>query len=111
LAVLVDRGFPGLQQLVDVGRLNWMAAKLDFDIGDIADQAARAVARPDVLDGKAGHPLGELDRLTHRKLAGGHVGDEAARHAAALTLTGAEHGQPALLIWPSDHRADLRRAD
>ena len=84
-----------------------MAAKLDLDIGDVADEAAGAVARPDILDRQARHALGELDRFAHRELARGHVGDEAALDAAALALAGAEHGQAALVIRPGDHRADL----
>ena len=111
LAVAVDRASAGAQQLVDVGLLDLVAAKLDLDIGDVADQPAGAVARPDVLDGHARHALGQLDRLAHRELARRHVGDVAALDAAALALAGAEHGQPAVVVAACDHRADLRRAD
>ena len=91
LAVAVDRALAGAQQLVDVGLLDRMAAKLDLDIGDVADQPAGAVARPDVVDRDARHALGELDRLAHRELARGHVGDVAALDPAAFALAGAEH--------------------
>src|SRR5512133_1495225 len=57
LTIAVDRCLARSHQLVDVGLLNGMAAKFDLDIGDVADEAARAVARPNVLDGQAGHAL------------------------------------------------------
>ena len=102
---------PALQQLVDVGLLDGVAAELDLDIGDVADELARAVARPHVLDRQSGHAFRELDRLANRELARGHVGDVAALHSAALTLAGAEHRQPPVIARPRDHRADLGRAD
>ena len=86
---------PGVEQLVDVRLLDLVAAKLDLDIGDIADQAAGAIARPHVVDGHARHALGELDRLADRELARRHVGDVAALDPAALALAGAEHAQAA----------------
>ena len=46
-----------------------MTAKLDLDIGDVADEAAGAIARPDVVDGLPGHALGQLDRFAHREFA------------------------------------------
>ena len=111
LAIAVDRILARAQQLIDVGLLDRMAAKLDLDIGEIADEAARAVARPHVLDGHSRHAFGELDRFAHCELARRHVGDVAALDAAALALAGAEHGQPSVRVGPRDHRADLRRAD
>ena len=98
LAVAVDRVLAGAQQLVDVGLLDGMAAKLDLDIGDVADEPAGAIARPDVLDREARHALGQLDRLAHRELARRHVGDVAALDPAALALAGAEHGQAAVVV-------------
>ena len=50
LAVAVDGVAAGAQQFVDVRLLDLVAAKLDLDIGDVADDAAGAVAGPDVLD-------------------------------------------------------------
>ena len=111
LAVAVDGILAGTHQLVDVGLLDGMAAKLDLDIGDVADEPSGAVAGPHLLDGLAGHALGKLDRLAHRMFARGHVGDEAALDAAALALAGAEHGQAAFVVRARDDRADLRRAD
>ena len=87
----------GAQQLVDVGLLDLVAAKLDLDIGDVADEAAGAVACPHVLDREARHALGELDRFAHRELARRHVGDVAALDPAAFALAGAEHGQAAVV--------------
>ena len=98
LAVAVDGASAGAQQFVDVGLLDLVAAKLDLDIGDVADNAAGAVACPHVLDGQAGHALGKLDRLADRELARRHVGDIAALDAAAFALAGAEHGQPAVVV-------------
>ena len=111
LAVAVDRFACPAQQFVDVGLLDGMAAKLDLDIGDVADQTAGAIARPDILDSEARHALGELDRLAHREFARRHVGDVAALDAAALALAGAEDGRAALVVVARDHRADLGRAD
>ena len=91
LPVASIASWPALEQLVDVRLLDRMAAELDLDIGDVADQPAGAVARPDVLDGEARHPLGQLDRLADREFARRHVGDEAALDAVALALAGAEH--------------------
>ena len=111
LAVAVDRALARAEQLIDIGMLDRVAAELDLDIGDVADQAAGAEAGPDVIDGIAGHPLGQLDRLAHRELARRHVGDIAALDPAAFALAGAEHGQAAVVVGPRDHRADLGRAD
>src|SRR3954451_20635312 len=111
LAVAVDRVLARPQQLIDVGLLDWMPAKLDFDIGEIADEAAGAIARPDVLDGDSRHAFGELHRFAHCELAGSHVGDVTAFHAPTLTLAGAAHGEPPVRVRPTDHRADLRRAE
>ena len=88
-----------------------VAAKLDLDIGEVADEAAGAVAGPDVLDRQAGHALGQLDRFAHGEFARRHIGDEAALDPAAFALAGAEHGQAAVLVGARDHRADLGRAD
>jgi hypothetical protein len=48
LAVLVNGVLAGLQQLIDVGLLHRVSTELDLDIGEIADEAAGAVARPHV---------------------------------------------------------------
>jgi hypothetical protein len=90
--------FPGVEQLVDVGLLDLVAAELDLDIGDVADEAAGAEACPHLVDGDARHALGKLDRLADRELARFHVGDVAALDAAAFALAGAEHAQPAVLV-------------
>ena len=63
LAVGVNCGAPDRHQLVDVGLLDLVAAKLDFDIGDVADQPAGAVAGPNLVDG---HPRRDLDRSDAR---------------------------------------------
>src|SRR6185437_5614995 len=107
LAVLVDRILAGLEQLVDVGLLNRMAAEFDLDIGNVADKATSSVAGPYILDGEARHTLGKLHRLTHGELARGHVSDESAFHSAALALAGTEDGQPPLTVLARDHRADF----
>ena len=98
LAVAIDRILAGAEKLVDVGLLDGVAAELDLDIGDVADELARPVARPHVLDRQSGHALRELDRLANRELARGHVGDVAALHAAALALAGAEHRQAPVIV-------------
>ena len=64
-----------------------------------------------LVDLGAGDPLGLLDRLADRDLALLHVGDEAALHAAALALAGAENPQLPVRAGLGDHRADLGRAD
>ena len=111
LPLAVDRAPPGLEQLVDIGLLDRVAAKLDLDIGDVADESAGAIARPDVVDRLPGHSLGQLDRLAYREFAETHVGDEAALDPAALALAGAEHGQPAVLLepWRSSRRPSTSR--
>jgi hypothetical protein len=86
LSVAVDRPLAGFEELVDVPLLDGMAAKLDLDIGDVADQPPGTVTRPHLIDGEAGHSLGELDRLAHRELACRHVGDVAAFDSATLAL-------------------------
>jgi hypothetical protein len=111
LPILVDRVLAGGEQLVEVGLFDRMAAKFNLDIGEIADEAIRAIARPDVFDCEAGHAFGELDCFAHRELARVHVGDETAFDPAALALAGAEYRQSALFVGPRDHRADLGRAD
>ena len=111
LAAAVDRRAAAGEQLVDVRLLDLVAAKLDLDIGDVADQPAGAIARPDFVDGHARHALGQLDRFAHRELARFHVGDVAALDPAAFALAGAEHAQPAVVVGRDDQRADLRRAD
>ena len=111
LAVAVDRVLAGAQQLVDVGLLDRVPAKLDFNVGDIADEPSGAVARPHVIDREAGHAFGELDRFSDGKLAGRHIGDKAALDPAAFALPGAEDREPPLMIGACDHGADLRRAD
>src|SRR6476661_3932079 len=68
LAVLVDGVLASLKELVDVRLLDRMTAKLDLDIGNVADEAAGTIARPDVFDGKTGHALGEFDGFADRKL-------------------------------------------
>src|SRR6185369_11622036 len=62
LPVAVDRALACTKQLFDVGLLDLVAAKLDLDIGNVADEPAGTVARPDVVDGHPRHALGELDR-------------------------------------------------
>ena len=111
LAVAVDRASAGVEQLVDVGLLDLVAAEFDLDVGDVADQAAGAIARPHVVDGHARHALGELDRFANREFARRHVGDVAALDPAAFALAGAEHGQAAVVVGGDDQRADLGRAD
>src|SRR3954453_15261981 len=91
LPVAVDPALAGVEQLVDVGLLDRMAAELDFDIGEIAEQPRRTVARPHVLDRDSRHPLRKLGSLAPRELARAHVGDIAALDSAALALAGAEH--------------------
>jgi hypothetical protein len=45
LPAAVDGVAAGGQQLVDVGLLDAVAAELDLDVGDIADEATRARCR------------------------------------------------------------------
>src|SRR3546814_2250411 len=52
-----------------------------------------------------------LDRLAHRDLGRGHVGDIAALDATALALAGAEHDQFAAIGLLHDHRRHFRRPD
>jgi hypothetical protein len=85
-----------------------LPAKLDLDIGDIADEAAGAIARPDIFYREPGHALRELHGFAHRELARGHVGDETTLHAAALALSGPEHGEATFVVGARDDRADLR---
>src|SRR3954452_1214870 len=107
LAVAVDSVLPGGQEVVDVGLVDRVAAKLRLDAGDIADQAARAIARPDVFDRHAGHPFGKLYRFPYSELARRHVGDVAALDAAAFALAASKHGQPAVLVGFGAPRATL----
>ncbi len=111
LPVAVQRAAAAHQQFVDIRLLDLMTAKLDLDVGEIAGEAARAEARPNVLDGQSGHALGKLDGFAHRMLARGHVGDIAALDAPALALAGAEHLQPPVVGQRADQRPDLRGAD
>ncbi len=111
LARAVDRAATAVEQGLDVGRLDLVAADLDLDRGEPAAEAARAVARPDVVDGLAAHPLGLLDRFADRDLGRFHVGDEAALHAPALALAGAEDARAALLVQRADQCGDLGGAD
>ena len=111
LAVAVDGASSGVQKLVDVRLLDLVAAKLDLDIGDVADNAAGAVACPHLLDSEARHALGELDGFANREFARRHVGDIAALDPPAFALAGAEHGQPAVVTGRGNQRAHLRRAD
>ena len=111
LTVAVYRASAGIEQLIDVGLLDLVAAQFDLDVGDVADQPARTITCPHVVDGHAGHPLGKLDRFADREFACGHVGDVAALDPAALPLTGAQHGQAAVVIGGDDQRTDLGRAD
>ena len=107
----IDRVAPGSEQRVDILLFDAMAAQLELDLGDVADQAAGGEADPDVLDVDAGDPLGLFHRLAHRRLGRRHVGDIAALDAAALALAGAEHDQLAAVALLRDHRRDLRRPD
>ena len=96
---------PTAKQFVDVRLLDLVPAKLDLDVGDVADQPAGGEARPDVVDGDSRDALGDLDRLAHRHLARLHVGDIAALDAAALALAGTEHAQPPIGVEGDDQRA------
>ncbi len=111
LAVAIDGALARAHQLVDVRLFDRMSAELDLDIGDVADQSAGAVARPDIIDRHARHALGEFDRLAHRELACRHVGDITALDPAALALASPEHAQPTLIVEGHDERAHLGRAD
>ena len=86
LLAAVDRRLAAAQQFVDVRLLDLVAAQLDLDIGDVADQAAGAEAGPDIVDGHPAHALGDLDRFAHRDFARLHVGDIAALDPAAFAL-------------------------
>ena len=46
LAVAVDRALAGVEKLVDVGLLDRVAAKLDLDIGEVADEPAARRSSP-----------------------------------------------------------------
>src|SRR5207248_3447781 len=105
LAIAVDSALAGAQKLVDVGLLDRMAAELDLDIGEIADETAGAVARPNVFDRQAGHAFGEFDRFAYGEFARRHIGDVATLDAAALALAGAEDGQAPLRVGARDHCA------
>src|SRR6185312_4468548 len=111
LTVAVDRALAGVEKLVDVGLFDRMPAELDLDIGKVADEPRRAVARPYVLDRHAAHAFGQFDGLADGKFARRHVGDIAALDPAALALAGAEHGRASLLVEFGDHRAHLGRAN
>ena len=111
LPVTVDCVLAAGKELLDVGLLDLVTAELDLDIGDVAGKAARSEARPDVIDGQAGHSLGELNRLADRMLARLHVGNETALDSSALALPGAEHLQAAVVGQRADQRPDLRGAD
>src|SRR5205085_11774083 len=73
LPILVDSVLAGAEQLINVSLLDRVPAKLDLDVGDVADEAAGAIACPHVLDREPGHAFGELDSFAHRELACGHV--------------------------------------
>ena len=103
----VDRVAPRPEQRVDVRLFDAVAAELELDLRDIADQPARGEAHPDVLDVEARDPLGLLHRFAHGDLRRLHVGDIAALDAAALALAGAEHDQLASVALLRDHRRHL----
>jgi hypothetical protein len=91
LAAAVERIAAAGQQFVDVGLLDLVAAELNLDVGDVADQPAGAITRPHFVDGDAGHALGQFDCLADREFARFHVGNIAALDPAALALACAEH--------------------
>ena len=107
LAVAVDRILSGDQQLVDIRLLDLVPAKLDFDIGNVADQPAGGEARPDIVDGHTRYAFGDLDRLAHSHFACFHVGHIAALDPTAFALACAEHAQPPVGVASDDQRGDL----
>ena len=96
-----------MKQLVDVCLLDRMAAKFNFDIGNVADQASGTIACPDILDREARHAFGKLNRFANCELTRRHIRNEATLDPAALTLAGAENPQASLVILPRYHRTDL----
>ncbi len=108
LAATVDRLAPRHQELLDIRRVDLVAAEIDLDIGDFAAQPPGAVTGPDIVDGNAGHSLGLLDGLADRQLARFDVRDIAALHAMAFALARPEHPDPVLAVASGDQRAHLR---
>jgi hypothetical protein len=109
LTAAVDRAPPCGEQLIDIGLLDLVSAKLDLDIGDIADQAAgpnvahtSSTVTPDMRSASS--------RLRAPSLASMSA-DVAALDAAAFTLAGAEHAQAPVVVRRDDQRTDFRRAD
>src|SRR3546814_3126575 len=78
---------------------------------DVCSSDLRGETHPDILDIDPRDPLRLLDRLAHRDLGRGHVGDIAALDATALALAGAEHDQFAAIGLLRDHRRHFRRPD
>jgi len=111
LPIAVDRAPAGGEQFLNVRLLDLVSAKLDLDVGDIADQAARGEARPDIVDGHSADPLGDLDRFANGDLASLHVGDITAFDPATFALAGAEHAESPVRVAGHDQSADLGRAD
>ena len=50
------------------GSVGTVGFEFEFDLGDVADEAARGKSDPDVFDVDPRDPFGLFDRLAHRRL-------------------------------------------
>ncbi len=107
----IDPRAPGGEQIVDIFLFDAVTAQFALDRGDVAQEAARREADPDVVDIETRDTLGLFDRLAHDMLGLLHVGDIAALDAAAFALAGAEHVQLPVGSLARDERTDLPRPD